>query len=405
MKNILSHLALLGLGLILGWQAHGYYFSMQVSLPATTKTTQEPNISDEIFTVDKKKHVITTPVPPASVTGHTISSEQVFIGLLQKPDIFMAINAYQQSHSENIAQAKQFKAHILSYLQTLLTAENHDRFILFTEAYLSQFYDDIDVLLLLAEQQQKQGYNSESMRSIQLALSYAYPAEDKTKVTLALQHLIEKNERSLLAQNNTMELIFFYEMLINMDLATPETQLRQAQLYIEEGHNNSAEELLKRLLQHKELGHTAQKLLADINPYTESDNTDTVSEQGIALIEHGSHFLIRARINEFDDVTLMLDTGASTTTLRKSVFDTLNTHYDFENKGDRLFNTANGVARSSIYRSEKFSIGEQLLESIDIAVMDFPMSEGIDGLLGMNVLKHYRFHINQDEKRLYLQTR
>jgi hypothetical protein len=36
---------------------------------------------------------------------------------------------------------------------------------------------------------------------------------------------------------------------------------------------------------------------------------------------------------------------------------------------------------------------------------DFEPSDGLDGLLGMNVLRNYRFEIDQDKEFLYLSPR
>jgi hypothetical protein len=46
-----------------------------------------------------------------------------------------------------------------------------------------------------------------------------------------------------------------------------------------------------------------------------------------------------------------------------------------------------------------------MLNDAQIAVLDFKMPEGVDGLLGMNVLEHFRFHIDQEKQLLYLADR
>jgi clan AA aspartic protease (TIGR02281 family) len=103
-------------------------------------------------------------------------------------------------------------------------------------------------------------------------------------------------------------------------------------------------------------------------------------------------------------VKLLIDTGASLTTLSHSSFADL-PQASFNYRGSRMFNTAGGLTRGDIYRASSIELGEMQLNDIDIAVIDYPSASNVDGLLGMNVLRHYRFEIDQDDKLLHLQPR
>jgi predicted aspartyl protease len=101
----------------------------------------------------------------------------------------------------------------------------------------------------------------------------------------------------------------------------------------------------------------------------------------------------------------MIDTGASITSLSQERFDVLSRDSHFEYLGWRLFNTAGGPARGTVYRASSLQLGAQALREVDIAVLDFQQGPGIDGLLGMNVLRHFHFEIDQDRDLLHLQQR
>ena len=58
-----------------------------------------------------------------------------------------------------------------------------------------------------------------------------------------------------------------------------------------------------------------------------------------------------------------------------------------------------------MYRAASIGLGDIQLNDIDIAVLDFPLASNVDGLLGMNVLRHYRFKIDQDGSLLHLHPR
>ena len=104
-------------------------------------------------------------------------------------------------------------------------------------------------------------------------------------------------------------------------------------------------------------------------------------------------------------VALLIDTGASMTTLSQKAFQTLSINHNFDLLGQRMFNTANGIAKGNIYQVDSLTLGRFTLAGIQIAVLDFSMSGGVDGLLGMNILANFRFHIDQETQMLYLADR
>ncbi|WP_419833389.1 aspartyl protease family protein [Endozoicomonas atrinae] len=72
--------------------------------------------------------------------------------------------------------------------------------------------------------------------------------------------------------------------------------------------------------------------------------------------------------------------------------------------GDIDLTTANGTYRSSLYRLEQFQIGDFLVSNLEAAEFD-PVDQSIDGLLGMNVLNHFNFFIDQNRQQLSLMPR
>ena len=70
-----------------------------------------------------------------------------------------------------------------------------------------------------------------------------------------------------------------------------------------------------------------------------------------------------------------------------------------------MFSTANGIAKGDIYRVERLKLGKFTLNGSQLAVLNFTMPAGVDGLLGMNVLAQFRFHIDQEKQLLYLADR
>jgi clan AA aspartic protease (TIGR02281 family) len=137
---------------------------------------------------------------------------------------------------------------------------------------------------------------------------------------------------------------------------------------------------------------------------TQQSRADDPPTHAIPLTRRGDHFLVAAYINEVSQVILMIDTGASVTTLSSSSFAQIDgTRLGY--RGSQLFNTANGMTQGEVYQTESITLGNTRLSTVDIAVLDYESPTGVDGLLGMNILRNYRFQIDQDRNVLYLHPR
>lgn len=126
-------------------------------------------------------------------------------------------------------------------------------------------------------------------------------------------------------------------------------------------------------------------------------------QQGIThvpLRRLGSHFVLEAQLAG-TTIELMIDTGASVTSLTQQQFTTLIQAVDYLDT--RTVSTANGLANVEFYQSEQMQIGDQVRGPIQFAVMN-EMRAG-PGLLGMNFLRHFDFDIDQHNAVLILRPR
>src|SRR5690606_17413549 len=96
----------------------------------------------------------------------------------------------------------------------------------------------------------------------------------------------------------------------------------------------------------------------------------------VALGSLGSHYHLPLRLNDTLTVRLVIDTGASVTTLSRRKFDAIRQNSNFVELGPQVFNTAGGVSKGQMYRVETLQLGRQMLSNVHIAVLDFNMPEG-----------------------------
>jgi clan AA aspartic protease (TIGR02281 family) len=270
---------------------------------------------------------------------------------------------------------------------------------------LSRYYDDIDVLMMLAEHQRRQGYPEEAARTFQYAFTYAYQPAQLEKVTALFQALVAKTDTAFSQQQQWVELLGFYQLLESIDLSQPGYRLQQAEAYLELGDVASARDLLTPLMADVQWSGKASDLLVMAEALTGEASGQSTANDSIPLLRRGNHYLIKAGLNNAPEVTLMIDTGASITSLSQSSFERLSQYSTFHYLGTRLFNTANGITQGAIYQADQLSLGRHVLRDVKLAVLDFQQDQAIDGLLGMNVLQHFRFEIDQDQQVIHLQER
>lgn len=337
--------------------------------------------------------------------GEKLSKE--FRALLQAQSFDAAMNLYSDIERRSSRDAAELKELALAYLESCLDRGDGSALTGLVDAWLGRYYGDIEVLVLLARYQRISGYSAEAARTFQLAFTYAFTSADKQKVDLAFESFVGATDEHLAGQQSWRRLISFYETLGVLDLTRPHYQLRLAELYMAHGEPDFGRDLLTRLAGVPSVSAAATNLLhaSRAEPKSPTVGQSSGAVDAIPLRVVGSHYALPLALNSAEDIHLIIDTGATTTTLSRKSFDALSRHGAFTELGPRMFNTAGGVTKGTLYRVASFQLGDQLLSDVDIAVLDFDMPVGVDGLLGMNVLRHFRFRVDQDEQRLYLRPR
>jgi clan AA aspartic protease (TIGR02281 family) len=100
------------------------------------------------------------------------------------------------------------------------------------------------------------------------------------------------------------------------------------------------------------------------------------------------------------DVKLVLDTGASATTLIPEVASKIG-YGPQDGYRDATVHTA--IGREYGYWLHVLELDAVGVTTSDFALMVFPLEAGVDGLLGMNFLRYFNFEIRPAEKRILLE--
>lgn len=404
MKRPLYSVALLLAGVALGWWLHGRVTPVALaplSNPPANSILLEPDRTPEAALRQP-----TVPGNPRSgpVEGDPVPSAQRFRELLERQEFDQAIALYERATDPGDANQLALRPVLEGYLNACLRHCRAGVFVALVDAWLASYYEDIPVLLLLAEYQRLQGYPEEAAKVLYMAMTYAYQPDQRERVTLATRQLVASTDQYLSQEQRWIELAGFYESLEATALGEPEFRLRQAAIYRILGEQERARSVLLALRSSDsgidpQWTRSLELQLAEISPEPEAPRADAIPVTSL-----GDHYLVEVTLNDRERVLLVIDTGASITSLSRASFSGLSSG-NFTRGDARLFNTANGLARGEVYRAASLALGDNHMEGVELAVLDYEAPPGVDGLLGMNVLRNYHFEIDQEKNLLYLRRR
>jgi len=120
---------------------------------------------------------------------------------------------------------------------------------------------------------------------------------------------------------------------------------------------------------------------------------------GLLFLDIG---LWSTRESKYRNMAIMLDTGASVTTISENILSSLG--YTSPGKSI-LVTTAGGAVKVNTKPVEKMKIGAIEIENVDVYSHTFPDECFSDGVLGMNVLDHFNFKVDLDAQIIDFETR
>jgi len=119
----------------------------------------------------------------------------------------------------------------------------------------------------------------------------------------------------------------------------------------------------------------------------------------IKLKKLNKHYLVPIVINNTLKLNLLLDTGASSTTIKKEYLKNIKYKLLQENM---IFSTANGVIKSDLIEVNSIKISNLELNNFKLATLSNYDSKTSDGLLGQEFLNMFDWKIDQNNDLLLL---
>ncbi|ODS24471.1 hypothetical protein AB835_03240 [Candidatus Endobugula sertula] len=363
-------------------------------LPAGSTTCNCSTLSELPVTAYKLNRT-QTPIPA------------IFSQLLEAEKYIDAMRLYHTIWNLSQDNAHLFKQQFIQYLKRLIEfpLQNREKVIAAIDSYLNDFYDDIDILLILADFYDKQELFYEALNTFQLVNSYAFTKEDKIKTHEAYKQFMKQVNEAFMNSENLSELINIYTFADNTGLLTKTDRYQLINIHLQSGNEYRAKAEADNLAEHHEWRDRISALFKTygISSSSHAENTGNNStfESSVTLIKHANQFIVPVNLSG-TDAQLLLDTGASITTISKVFFETMNSSSNMTYQSSQYFLTANGKTNGDIYLLDTFTLGNYTISNVSIAVLDYPTSNHSVGLLGMNILQQFQFEIDQKNSLINL---
>lgn len=294
-----------------------------------------------------------------------------------------------------------------------LASENYATFIAFEQSFLKFDPNNIQVLLLSAQKELRLNSINAGIGAYYDLLDLPMTNADKNLIQNQLHQIITQHIQTLKQAQAWQVLQTLSETLLNFEPDNVSYILTLAESYAQQ-QDAALTEFAIGLLPYSALSDPRvsqiRELLRTNTPSSQLDESsdgeaDLSTVSTVELTRTGEHYIVNTLFNERYHIELLIDTGASTTTLSSRVFERYFNNHNTRYLGQYTLNTANGLTQAPVYQVKNVSLGDYVLDNVAVVVLPLAYMRDADGLLGMNVLSAFDFRIDQSRAQLLLSPR
>ncbi|HEX7036653.1 MAG TPA: aspartyl protease family protein [Pseudomonadales bacterium] len=241
--------------------------------------------------------------------------------------------------------------------------------------YLARNPHDPDAHLLASDLLQMQGRPRDALKPLLDLLAFAGDPAVIDEARQRLELIVSVEETQLGNRSDVGALVRLFEELTLRDPVYDGHRLRLAHWLLQAGRLDEAEAVLAETGTVGADPEAREALLRRLER----------ARSGLPLERRGNTLHVSARLGG-EPLTMLVDTGASTTAISRDRIADIGAIPT----GERVrVRTAGGVVEAEVHRVRDFSVGGVELDSLDVLVLDGPLPQGVDGLLGMDVIERF----------------
>ena len=374
----------------MGWWLHSYCYISESRTPETM-----------VYSPDNYFPPLSFDIPGPVQETIVVLDTQEFQFLLNEGRFDDALTLYQEHESTGSASISQLRQMLISSLAQWQKAGDFETCINALERFTQYYYQDIELLKVQVAVLES---NNELMRAIDVCVM-ASPFTARNSDFEYFNESAHRLARNLFSSQRKQDAIEsglpLFQKLAFLEPDYAFYRYALAEIYLVLGDTESAIRELEVLQLDHEFGRQASRILAELFPAA-PEEPDEIPPGVIPLMASGRHFLAPVKAGDKETARLLIDTGASLTTMPSQLLLELKRKKQAARVGHVELKTANGFRFSPLYRIKSFQIGEYILKDLEVAALDMGSGESADGLLGMNVLSQFMFQIDQDRQALIL---
>jgi clan AA aspartic protease (TIGR02281 family) len=353
------------------------------------------------------------PVPPGQprtplpeYAPRTADAADDLAALLEQDAFAAALQGYEALQAgADEAALERAGAQILSRARALLGSSRYAAAEQLLQGYLLADHRDVEARMLLADAYAGRKEYQAAIDELYQARGDAWQPDSLERLARRIGAVVAEQVNVLRQASDQGGLLELYQRLTQLDpsYAPYFLGLANAQLALDD--HEAARRSLQLVAQDPDVGTLARAVLEQLGRAEVSGDDPDASAAltgvtGVPLHRSGNHFLVDARLGGAGSVRLLIDTGASMTILTPGALAGNGGYRDTGHSG--LFSTANGKVRAPVYTLDALEVGDWQVSELDIGVLELDDGAHIDGLLGMNFLRHFQFFIDQDQALLRL---
>ncbi len=403
-KQIGKLLLTLLVGIILGWFLRHYSSESRPSVSTPTisevptekpETKPEPPLQKEAGRTPSgvKNHIIqgkaVTAQPPVSEVPPADQALSDFGELLKKRLFDDAMERYMDADEEDIGLYRKL---LMQYFDSRAKA-SPEQYLKEIEQFMEidpEYREANDHLISFYLRQKR---FLDAIAQIERAKEWGADESETQKLDALLKTSADAYVDRLKKEKDDGRLLSFLERMTEYDRFGGYYTMALAQQYFDLQQYDKSRTLLETLQNDTVYGSQAGKLLDKI---IQSEARAREYEYAIPLHRRGDHFSVEVVIDSATTLTLLIDTGATYTHIAEGKLFS-----PFVIRGGVRLHTAGGEITADLCRVGSFTVGEIELQNFDVMVSPFEQ-KGIDGLLGMNFFKRFKFFVDQKEAVLRL---
>ncbi|GJL57285.1 MAG: hypothetical protein NPIRA03_01420 [Nitrospirales bacterium] len=149
-----------------------------------------------------------------------------------------------------------------------------------------------------------------------------------------------------------------------------------------------------------------QSLLPTRSHPPKSAQVTAGSEDSVISLEHlGGVWVARVELNDFHEARLIVDTGATYTTISEDLAFDAGIRSDTANSPINL-HTVGGRIQAELGVARRIRVGNTDRDDVRVVIHTIPnLPDGIDGLLGLSFFDRFLVRLDHSNQQLYLTPR